>query len=517
VVVSEDEQSDLTAHATDADAAEADDLGRMVAQGLRWSLVSNLTARVGTVLMGIVLARLLAPSEYGVYTVAFVALIVLSNVNDLGIETALVRHPGNVDDVGRTAVTVVGGSSLVLFVAAFIGAPAFADAFNAPDATGVIRLLTVCVLINGAFAMQSALLTREFQQARRAIADLTGLGVSIGVTVVLAWMGYGPWSLAWGRVIGNFVNGLLHFVLARARYRPGYDPDIARSLLKVGVPIAGASLFAEAVNDVDYVIVSRVLGATSLGLYLMAFNLSSWPVSTLSTSVTRVSVPGFARLQANRAAVQAAFARSLALLVGVSAFLCALLGVLSLPLVRFVYGPPWAGAALALRFLVVLGTVRVALQLGRDLLNALGRGRATLVIQVMWLAALAPALAIGATHDGIRGVGIAHMLVAVSIPVPGMLIALHRAGFSLRAIVAQLPRPLLGASAAAAAAYGTSWLVSGDFLRLLVGGTTALAVEAAVAGPFLWRLARSQRPLAPEPLAIPSDGRPSLAPDQPPL
>lgn len=512
MVVSDDEQSDLT-----ADATGADDLGRMVARGLRWSLVSNLTARVGTVLMGVVLARLLAPSEYGVYTVAFVALIVLSNINDLGIETALVRHPGNVDDVGRTAVTVVGGSSVVLFVAAFIAAPAFADVFNAPDATGVIRLLTVCVLINGAFAMQSALLTREFQQGRRAIADLTGLGVSIVVTIVLAAMGYGPWSLAWGRVIGNFVNGLLHFVLARARYRPGYDREIALSLLRIGMPMAGAALFGQAVADVDYVIVSRVLGATSLGLYLMAFNLSSWPVSTLSASVSRVSVPGFARLQDDLVALQAAFARSLALLVGVSAFLCAVLGVLALPLIRFVYGPPWADAALALRFLVVLGTVRVVIQLGRDLLTALGRGRATLVVQVMWLAALTPALAIGATRDGIRGVGIAHMLVAVSIPVPGMLIALHRAGFSIRVILAQLPRPLVGASAAAVAAYATASLVSGDFLRLLVGGATALAVEAAVAGPFLWRLARSQRRLEAQPLALPLDARPSLAPDQAPL
>lgn len=516
MLVSADEQSDLTDGATDSD-----ELGRMVSRGLRWSLVSNLTARVGTVVMGIVLARLLAPSEYGVYTVAFVALIILSNINDLGIETALIRHPGRVDDVGRTAVTVMGGSSVVLFVAAFLAAPAFADAFNAPDATGVIRLLTVCVLINGAFAMQSALLTREFQQGRRAVADLTGLFVSIGVTIAMAAKGYGPWSLAWGRVIGNFVNGVLHFVLARARYRPGYDREIARSLLRVGVPIAGASLFAEAVNDVDYVVVSRVLGATSLGLYLMAFNLSSWPVTTLSTSVSRVSVPGFARLQHDRHALEAAFARSLALLIGVSAFLCAVLGVLSLSVVRFVYGPPWSGASLALRFLVVLGMVRVAVQLGRDLLNALGRGRETLMIQVLWLAALAPALAVGATHDGIRGVGIGHMIVAVAIPLPLTLFALHRAGLSIRVVLAQLPRPLVGAIAAAIAAYTSASLVTGDFERLLAGGSAALAVEALVAGPFLWRLARSQRsaepPEAVVEAVVEAEVKPSLAPDRAPL
>ncbi|MEY2422446.1 MAG: hypothetical protein QOI95_2513 [Acidimicrobiaceae bacterium] len=464
----------------------------MVARGLRWSLVSNLTARVGTVLMGVVLARLLVPSEYGVYTVAFIALIVLSNINDLGIEVSFVRYPGDVDEIGPYAVTCIFGSSIAFFVVAFLAAQPFADALQAPEAGGVIRLLTVCVLINGAFAVQSGLLTREFQQGRRAIADLTGLFVSILVTIVLAAKGYGPWSLAWGRIIGNFSNGFLHFVLARARYRPRYDREIIRSLLRSGVPIAGASLFTQAVNDIDYVIVSRLLGSTSLGLYVMAFNLSSWPVSTLSVSVSRVSVPGFARLQHDREALQAAFARSLALLVGISAFLCALLGVLSLPLVRFVYGPPWAAAALALRFLVVVGTVRVAIQLGRDLLYALDRGRATLLIHAMWLAVLAPALVVGATHDGIRGVGIAHMLVAIAIPVPGLLFALHRAGYSVGAMLAHLPRPLVGAAAAALAAYAAASTVHGDLTRLVVGSAAALAVEVAVAGPVLWRLARSQ-------------------------
>jgi O-antigen/teichoic acid export membrane protein len=146
-----------------------------------------------------------------------------------------------------------------------------------------------------------------------------------------------------------------------------------------------------------------------------------------------------------------------------------------------------------LRFLVIVGTVRVAIQLGRDLLYALDRGRATLLIHVMWLAVLTPALAIGATHDGIRGVGIAHMLVAITIPVPGLLYALHRAGYSVKAMLVHLPRPLAGAAVAGLAAYLASSLVHGDFTRLVVGSAAALAVEVAVAGPVLWRLARSQQ------------------------
>lgn len=466
-------------------------LGRLVAHGFRWSLVSNLSARVGTLFMGIVLARLLAPEEYGVYTVAFVALIILTNTNDLGIETALIRYPGDVDEIGPTAVTVIAASSVLQFLIAFAAAPYFARALGSSDATGVIRLLTVCILINGAFAVQSGLLTREFQQRRRALADLTGLGISIVATIALAAAGLGPWSLAWGRVIGNSVNGVLHFYLARARYRPGYDRVIARSLLSIGVPLAATFLFAEAVNNVDYVIVGRVLGSTALGLYLMAFNLSSWPVSTLSFSVTRVSVPGFARLQHNREALQAAFGRALALVLGLSALVCGVMAVLALSLIRFVYGPPWAGAALALRFLVVLGVARVGLQLGYDLLYALARGRATLVIQMLWLAALIPALTYGASHDGIRGVGIAQMIVVLVIPVPGLLLALRRAGFSLRGVFGQTPLPLLGAACAVLAAIVASAAVHGDLLALLCGGIAALGAWALVAARPIYRLARA--------------------------
>jgi PST family polysaccharide transporter len=488
----------------------------LVAHGFRWSLVSNLSARVGTLFMGIVLARLLAPDEYGVYTIAFVALMVLSNTNDLGIETALIRYPGNVDRIGPTAVTVIWASSVLQFLLAFIAAPWFARALGSPEATGVIRLLTVCVLINGAFAVQSGLLTREFQQRRRALADLVGLGLSIAVTIALAAAGLGPWSLAWGRVVGNLVNGILHFKLARARYRPAFDEAVARPLLRIGIPIALAFLFTEAVNNVDYVVVGRVLGATALGLYLMAFNLSSWPVTTLSFSITRVSVPGFARLQKDHAALQAAFARALALVLGLAALVCGVMAVLAEPLIRFVYGPPWTGAALALRFLVVLGVARVGLQLGYDLLYALGRGRSTLAIQVCWFALLIPALSYGALHDGIRGVGIAHMVVVLAVPIPGLLLALRRAGFSLQAVFALTPRPLFAAACAALAAQLVSAQMSGDFVRLVCGSAVAVAVWALIAGRSTYRLARAEHSVEPEEEEVSEEHAP-LTPEQSPI
>jgi O-antigen/teichoic acid export membrane protein len=468
--------------------ADATALGRDVSRGLRWSLLSSVLARVGTLVSGVILARLLQPSDYGLYTVAFVTLVLLANVNDLGLESTLVRWPGDVAVVARTATTLIFAASVALFGAAFVAAPLLARSLHSPDAVGIVRLLALCVVINGVFAVPSALLTRRFDQDKRAIADLAGFIVSTVVTIGLAVAGYGAWSLAWGRLAGNTVNGVLHFALAPARYRPGFELDHARRLVAAGLPLAGALLCATAVYNVDYIVIGRVVGPVALGLYVMAFNLSSWPVSMFTEAVGRVSVAGFARLQSDLPALHRAFTRSLTLVMAAATPVGVLLAVLAEPVIRVVYGDRWVPAAQALRFLVVLGLVRVAFHLAYDLLVAVGQGRAALGLHVLWLAALVPALIVGTRTDGIRGAGLAHMVVSAAVVLPALLMLLGRLGFRARDIGAGLLRPLAGGAVAAAVAIGSLQLVSGDLVRLAVAGTLGMTAYIAVVAPLRHRL-----------------------------
>jgi O-antigen/teichoic acid export membrane protein len=467
-----------------AEAAEPADLAKAVGRGLRWSVFSSAVARAGTLLSGILLARLLVPADYGLYTVAFVTLVLLANVNDVGLEATLVRWPGDVARVARTATTLIFAVSVVLYGAVFAGAPFLARSLNSPGATGIIRLLAFCVVINGIFAVPSALLTRAFAQHKRAIADVAGFAVSTAVTIGLAVAGAGPWSLAWGRLAGNLVNGLLHFALAPARYRPGWDPAIARRLVAAGLPLAGALLCATAVYNVDYLVIGRVMGPAALGLYVMAFNLSSWPVSMFTEAVGRVSVAGFARLQGDPPALRAAFSRSLTMVMAAAIPVCALMAVLAEPLIGFVYGERWLPAAQALRFLVVLGLVRVAFHLAYDLLVAVGRGRAALGLHLLWLAALLPALVVATRSGGIRGAGVAHMVVAALVVAPALLVLLARLGLNAGDIGRSLARPLAGGAVAAGVALAAAQLLTNDFVQLAGAGTLGLAAYLAVIAPL---------------------------------
>jgi PST family polysaccharide transporter len=466
-------------------APAKDGLRGSVRRGLGFSLLNNALSRLGTVVTGIVLARLLVPEDYGVFAVALVVLSALLSINELGVSLAVVRWPTDPRRIAPTVATMAVAGSTFLYGVAFFSASAVADALGAPAAKNVIILLAISMIIDGAASVPAALLTREFQQGRRMTADLAGLAVNTAVTITLAVYGYGAYSLAFGYLVGNLTTSAVIYVSAPYRVWFGFDRSIVRELLAFGIPLAGSSLLVFGVLNVAAVVVGSQLGAVALGFFTLAFNLSSWPVNMFSMAVRRVAMPAFAQLADDRERLQDSFARSVALLMAVTLPVCTLLAVLALPVVRVVYGGRWAEAADALRWLAVLGSARIVAELAYDLLVAAGRSRAVFVIQGVWLGVLAPALVVGAHLGGIEGVAFAHAAVAVAVVGPAFLLALRGVGLKPLACIRYCGRPLAGAAAIVAIAELLGPRIHGDVIQLLVLSAAGTAAAAALSFPLL--------------------------------
>lgn len=468
----------------DTPADDRAGLAGKVRRGLAMSLLNTVLGKVGTLVVGIALARLLDPADFGVFAVALVALFVVLAVNELGVSLALVRWPGDPRHIAPTVTTMSIASSAVLYAACFFAAPPFAHALNAPEATGVVRLLAVAVLIDGVTAAPAQLINREFAQGKRLVVDLSNLVLTSGITVVLAVAGMGAWSLAIGRLVGNGITAGMLCRLASYWPRPGWDRRQARELLAFGLPLAGASLLYVAMLYIDNVVVGAVLGPVALGFYVQAFNLSSFPVNTFSTVVRRVSLAAFSRLATDEAARRDAVGRSLALLAAATFPLATLLGLLALPLITSLYGPKWAPAAAALGFLAIVGAARVLNELAYDFLVACGHSRVTLYLQALWVALLLPALTVGAHLDGIRGAAAGHALVSAGVVVPAFGYAVTRAGVPGAVLLRALVRPLLGTALLAAAVLAVRAGTDPGWGQLILGGLAGLAVYAPVVAPL---------------------------------
>jgi len=454
-------------------------LSERAARALGVNMLNTLAFRLGTLVIGIALARILGPEQFGVFAVAQVALMGALSFYELGVSLAIVRWPDPPEEIAPTVATISTLSSLVIFAAAFLAAPWFSAAMGAPEATEVVRLLSVNVVIAGVVATPMALMQREFQAGRRMVIDQLNSWLGALVSIGTALAGMGAMSLAVGRLAGAGAGALLFIHYAPFRF--GFDREVARRLLDFGLPLAGASIVVFGVTYVDQLIVGAVLGPVALGFYVLAFNLSSWPVNILSQPVRQVLPAAFARLQRDPATLRSAFVSSTGLLAAATLPICLVLTGAAEPIVNVVYGTEWGPAASVLWCLGLVAALRIFFELVYDYFVVVGDTRLIFSVQVAWLVALVPALYVGASSAGIEGAGVAQVLVAAFVVLPIYLVRLHSHGIAWRSLAACVAAPLAFGAGVVGVALAAAELIPLDMVALAVAGAgllVALALEA---------------------------------------
>lgn len=451
-------------------------MGTVAAKAFSWSFINTAVSRFGTLAIGIVLARLLGPAQFGTFAVATVALVAVLSFNELGVSLAIVRWTGDPKVIAPTVTTISVVSSAVLTVGAVLAAPAFASAMGDPGATDVVRLMMLCILINGIVATPAALLQREFLQGKRMVIDQVNVWVGALLSVVLVVAGMGAMSLALGRLAGAALSGVLFLRYSPLPVRFGFDRGQARRLVRFGLPLAGSSVIVFAVGYADQLVAGSVLGATALGYYVLAFNLASWPVSMFSQPLRSVAPAAFARLQHDRLAMTGALRSLVGLLAAVTVPICLLLAGAAGPIIDFVYGEVWAPAAPVLTWLAVLAAFRILFELAYDYLVVLGRTSMIFTVQLAWLIALIPALIVGANLWGLPGLAAVQVAVAAVLILPLYLWEFHRSGLHFGSALRRLTLPVVGGIATAGVAIALTRTLTNDLVICLISGLGCMAV-----------------------------------------
>jgi O-antigen/teichoic acid export membrane protein len=458
---------------TTGDGRDEDDaeLRAAMSRGLKWSAASVGVARAASMLSSIVLARILVPDDFGVFAPALALVNILFGLNDLGLLLAVVRWKGDLREAARTAHTIALAFSGVLYAICFAGAPWFAETMGSPDTAPILRVLALTVFIDGWTTVSHGLLVRDFHQDRFAKAEFASMPVGIGTGIVLALAGFGAWSLALSQVLANVVSGVMVYRAAPMHPGFGFSAPVARRLLSYGLPLAGTSLVEYGLLNADYLIVSRATDPATLGIYLLAFNVSNWPITTITDAVRRVSIAGFARMEDRADLLKARFSSSLSMLLTAALPMIVAMALLATPLIGFLYGDKWLPSAPVLQVLVVLSFARMAIGFIFDLLVGVGRTRTTMLLKIVWLVVLVPALMYGVRADSIEGVAVAHVLVAGSVALPLFALAAQRAGADMGDVVRRMARPLLAAAVAVAVGLVVRDHLGGRFTTLAAGAS----------------------------------------------
>lgn len=320
-------------------------LGQTMRHGIAWMFVGNTGRQVLAFLFGIVLARLLAPEDFGVLLTIQVFTGLAGFVAGGGMGQALVRAKEATQKDYDIVFTLQLGIGCLIYAGFFFAAPWFAKWYATPLYTDLLRVSALSFIFRPLVNLPASMLYRQMRYKAQTVVGITSLLVSSSTSILMAWLGYGVWSLIWGGIAGSIYNAAV--LIPLARWRPGFSLEFRR-----GRDIARYGLLVSANDIVNYLrtqasifILSQSLGPASVGLYNKGESLARMPHSFITGSVYQVLFRAMAAEQGNLDKCRYLYFRSIALVaVYATPFYVGLLW-LAEPLIRGVYGEKWAAAA----------------------------------------------------------------------------------------------------------------------------------------------------------------------------
>lgn len=475
--------------------AEVPSLARQARRGALWSGASAILLRFSNVLVMIIVARIIAPDELGVYALAITVHGFVVCIAAWGVGSAIGRSDLDADKLGPTVTTFAIASGFVTASAMALVAGPLATLLGSPEAAGPIRVLSITVALTGLFAVPSAQIQRSFRQDVMFRGNLIAFFGSNATLLLLSTVTHGAMAFAWSRVVGHIIVGAVIIALLDRRYRPGWRTEYIQPLLRFGVPAALGGVLSQLVLNVDFVIVSHQMSVADLGLYMLAFNICAWPTAVLGTIMNEIVLPAFSGVRRDGGDLQATVSRAVRTVALVACPIAGFTCAFAYPLIGTVYGDQWLDAAPVVTVLALYGVVYVLAMMFDNIIIASGRTVAIFVVHAIALTVLIPALIIGVRLGGLVGVGIAHIIVVTFVILPAYLFAIRQTtGAGLIVTLQALVRPLAAAATAAVIATLATRSMEPAIVKLAVGGIVGAFVYAAIAG-------RSLSDLLPERLA----------------
>lgn len=386
-----------------------------------WNYLIFALSKTSTLLMTVVVARILSPTDFGVFALAILVVNLFDYVKDLGVAAALVQNRRDWRVLAPTGLSLSVMFGLVAsgFLAATAGVAA--RVLGQPQLTDLIRVLAVGLAISALSTIPAALLRRSMNFSARLVPEFTGALTKTGLTIGLAAAGFGVWSLAYGQLAASVVMTVLYWRAARIRPSCAFDGPVCRELIRFGLPVTAVTLLAYAIYNVDYLAVGERLGATELGLYTLAYRIPELLVLSLCVVVSEVLFSALSGLQHDREALTAHYLQALTVVAALTIPIGIGLAVAAQPVVGTLYGANYASSSPILAVLAVFTVVYSASFHAGDVFKAMGRpgiltainaGKLAVLIGPIWWAAGHSALMVA---YALLGVEVLHFVVRMSV------------------------------------------------------------------------------------------------------
>lgn len=353
-----------------------DDIKLKTINSIGYNAMFRLISMLCQFLASIILSRRLSPSDYGIIGFSLIFIQLLSQFDDLGINSAVIQRKQLDERAIQTAFTIKAVIGLALCVVAFIIAPLAHFFFENPAVINVIRLLSLNFVINIFIFLPNSVLRRELNYKKMSLAKVLSSILNSVLSIILAIMGLKYWSIALANLISTILLALAMNMLKPVSTKISFDKKIAAEFIHYGWKLFASGIIIFVLFNADNFIVGSVKGSILLGYYVVAFNWGAMSSSLMYSIIHDVLFPTFTNLRHDKEKLKAAYLKTLEYISFMGVLMNMTLFIIAKDFLVHVLGhgsDKWMPALPALKILCIYGIFRSILEPVGNIIMAVGK------------------------------------------------------------------------------------------------------------------------------------------------
>ena len=460
------------------------DLKQQTKKGLYWSFFNQFSNYGMQFCVGIVMARLLSPSDYGITALPGVFLAIAAVFQDSGMAGALIRKPEIEEKDYSTLFLYSIGMGILMYAALFFASPYIASYFETPVLTPLVRVTALTFLWGPITTVQYVILKRKLDFKTPTKISIATKIFSAIVGITMAYMGYGLWALVISGVLSGFLNLILIVWAVRWYPRTGWSNESFKYLWGYGNKMLASSLLETAYSNITPLFVAKYYSPADLGVYNRARNYAIMPSQNVTGVIQNVTFPVLSKMQDDDESLARNYRRMLKTTAFVVFPLMMILAGLARPLIITMITAKWEACIILLQLLCFSLMWYPIHSINLNLLQVKGRTdlffRLEVIKKIIGLSILVVTLPLGLVVFCIGGIISSLVCLAVNTYYTGKLI---NVGY-LKQMRDLFPTLLLSL-----VLFGVilviNQFISNYLLQILVGGTVGSLVY--LGGAFLFK------------------------------
>lgn len=352
-------------------------------KGVGWSAADAFLGQGVTFVVGLVLARLLSPDEYGLIGICLIFTTVLNGIVDSGFSNALIRKKEVTDEDYNTMFITNMVISMVLYIILFICAPLVSDFFHRVELTALVRITGLVLFFNALSITQVTILTKKIDFKTKTKASFVSAIVSGVIGIVMAFIGYGVWALVAQQLSKQLFYTICLWFLNKWCPKFTFYKKSFKYMWGFGWKLLASGILNNVWNQLYQVVIGRFYSPATLGQYTRAQEYAGLCSQNLTTIVQRVTFPVLSELQDDKKKLLVCYRKLVKVSMFVTVICMFALGAMAEPMIFSLIGSQWHQAATFLPFICITMSLYPLHAINLNMLQVQGRSDLFLYLEIV--------------------------------------------------------------------------------------------------------------------------------------